>query len=105
MKVIQYILSAMVVLVFGYLIIGQFAFPANSPRNGDICETLPGDAWVEVKEDGTRVPFTVPGRTDGEITLETTLPDPLDKDMSALCFRGMDMETYIDDELREEQTV
>lgn len=105
MKVIQYILSAMVVLVFGYLIIGQFAFPANSPRNGDICETLPGDAWVEVKEDGTRVPFTVPGRTDGEITLETTLPDPLDKDMSALCFRGMDMEIYIDDELREEQTV
>ena len=105
MKVIQNILSVMVVLVFGYIVIGQFVFPANSPRNGDICEVLPGDNWVEVMEDGSTVPFPVPGRTDSDITLQTTLPDPLDKDMSVLCFRGMDMEIYIDDELREAYSV
>ena len=105
MKVIQYILSVMVVLVFGYIVIGQLAFPKNSPRNGDICEVLPGDDWVEVMEDGTTVPFPVPGRTDSDITLQTTLPDPLDKDMAVLCFRGMDMEIYIDGELRESYSV
>ncbi|MBQ6441966.1 MAG: response regulator [Lachnospiraceae bacterium] len=105
MKVIQYILSVMVVLVFGYIVIGQFVFPANSPRNGDICEVLPGDQWVEVLEDGSTVPFPVPGRTDSDITLQTTLPAPLDKDMAVLCFRGMDMEIYIDGDLREAYSV
>ena len=65
--------------------------------DGNICDMLPGDNWVEVKPDGSRVPFEVPGRTDGEIVVETTLPSgsSFNKDYSALCFRGMDMDIYV----------
>ena len=90
------------IMVFGYIIIGSLVLPANVPVNGNICDTLPGDKWVEIKPDGTRVPFIVPGTTDGDIVLETTIPTDFNKDYSALCFRGMDMEIYVDGKLREE---
>ncbi|MBE7002979.1 MAG: hypothetical protein E7425_01670, partial [Ruminococcaceae bacterium] len=105
MKHIRTVVIAIIASVFGYIFLGQLLFPANAPRNGYLCEELPGDAWVRVMDDGTRVPFAVPGRTDGEITLETTLPDPLDKDASALWFRGMDMDIYVDGTLRERYAV
>ena len=100
-KKIRLILTFILLIVFGYIIIGEFTFPANVPANGIICDILPGDNWVRVNGDGTRVPFTVPGRTDSDIVLETTLPDPLNRDYSVLCFRGMDMDIYIDGQLRE----
>ncbi len=102
MKIIKYILSAILIIVFGYIFIGQMAFPENRPMNGNICDELPGDKWVEIKEDGTRVPFEVPGRTDGNITLETTLPESFNREYTVLCLRGMDMKVYINDELRSE---
>ena len=74
--------------------------PRNTPINGNICDVLPEDNWVEIKPDGSRVPFHVPGRTDSDITLETKLPDDFNRDYCVLCFRGMDMEIYINDELR-----
>ncbi|MBE7008771.1 MAG: response regulator [Ruminococcaceae bacterium] len=101
MKHIRIISIVIIALTFGYITLGQLLLPANAPRNGFLCEELPGDNWVQVLSDGTRVPFAVPGRTDGDITLETTLPDPMDKDVSALWFRGMDMEIYVDGALRE----
>ena len=103
MKAVRYILSVILILVFGYIFIGEFVLPANTPENGNICDVLPSDKWLEIREDGSRVPFAVPGTTDGEITLETTLPDKdeFNRDYSVLCFRGMDMEVYIGDELRE----
>lgn len=70
--------------------------PANTPVNGDICDTLPGDKWEKVCPDGIKEPFTVPGRTDSDIVLETTLPQHLNKDYNVLCFRGMDMEVCVD---------
>ena len=100
-KKIRLILTFILLIVFGYIIIGEIAFPANVPINGNLCDILPGDNWVRVNGDGTREPFTVPGRTDSDIVLETTLPDPLNKDYSVLCFRGMDMDIYIDGQLRE----
>lgn len=100
-KKIRLILTFILLIVFGYIIIGEFTFPANVPANGIICDILPGDNWVRVNGDGTREPFTVPGRTDSDIVLETTLPDPLNRDYSVLCFRGMDMDIYIDGQLRE----
>ncbi len=100
-KKIRYILSIILIMVFGYIIIGGLAFPQNVPVNGDKCDVLPGDAWVRIEDDGTRVPFTVPGRCDSDIVLETTLPQKFDRDYSVLCFRGMDMDIYINDELRE----
>ena len=74
--------------------------PANTPVNGNICDTLPGDKWVKVCPDGTKEPFTVPGRTDSDIVLETTLPIHLNKDYNVLCFRGMDMEVCVNGEER-----
>lgn len=101
MKKIRIALTVIIILIFGYVFIGEYAFPRNAPMNGNICGTLPGDAWTQVMEDGTRVPFEVPGKTDSDITLETTLPTTFDRDVSTLCFRGMDMEIYIDGVLRE----
>ncbi len=101
MKYVRTAMSVILVLVMGYLLVGQLVMPANTPRNGYICEELPADNWYEVKADGTRVPFAVPGKTDSDITLETTIPENMDKDCSALWFRGMDMEIYVGGELRE----
>ncbi len=101
MKKIRIALSVILILVFGYIFIGQLILPANVPMNGNICDVLPGDNWYEVKEDGSRVPFEVPGNTEGDIVVETTIPVQFDKDYSVLLFRGMDMDIYIDDELRE----
>ena len=101
MKHIRHILSAILIIVFGYILIGQFVFPKDAPNNGNACEMLPGDKWVEVHRDGSRTPFLVPGRTDGDIVLETTIPEPLDPNYTALWFRGMDMDIYVDGNLRE----
>ncbi len=100
MKYIKTALSVIIILVFGYIIIGQYVFPYDTPRDGFICETLPGDNWYRVYEDGSREPFMLPGRADGDIVLETTLPTDLSKNVTTLCFRGMDMRIYIDGELR-----
>ncbi|RKM61371.1 response regulator [Butyrivibrio sp. CB08] len=101
MKYVRIALSVMLILVFGYIVIGSFAFPFDSPRNGFICEELPVK-WYAIGEDGSRQLFELPGRTDGDIVLEGTLPGAIDKDICALCFRGMDMEVYIDGKLRDE---
>lgn len=102
MKYLRSILSIILILVFGYIVVGQIFFPHDVPVNGNICEELPGDNWVKVNPDGSREPFAVPGRTDGDIVLETTLPSVLDKDCSVMCFRGRDMSIYVDGELRTE---
>lgn len=101
MNKIRIALSIILIFVFGYIIIGEIVFPYNTPMNGNICEILPGDAWMKIEEDGSRVPFAVPGTTDSDITLETTLPTVFDRDFNVLCFRGMDMEIYINGILRE----
>ena len=101
LKKIRFILSIILIIVFGYIIIGQIVLPQNVPVNGNICDILPGDKWVQVKADGSRVPYAVPGRTDSAIVLETTLPEQFNKDYAVLCFRGMDMDIYINDELRQ----
>lgn len=102
MQKIRIILSVILIIIFGYIIIGELVLPENAPHNGYICEILPGDQWVEVRPDGSRVPFAVPGRTTGDIVLETTLPAEFNRDFSAMCFRGMDMEIYVNDVLRAE---
>ncbi len=102
MKKLRIILSAILILVFGYIFAGEIFFPANVPINGDICDTLPGDNWVRVMSDGSKIPFEVPGRTDGDIVLETTIPTDFNRDYGVLCFRGMDMKIWVGDELRTE---
>ncbi len=100
MKKIKTILAGILLLVFGYIFAGEAFMPKNTPVNGDICDTLPGDRWEKIESDGTRTPFAVPGRTEAEILLETTLPEQFKKDYNVLCFRGMNMEVYVDGEER-----
>ncbi|MCR5503575.1 MAG: response regulator [Lachnospiraceae bacterium] len=100
MKKIQTILAIILITVFGYIFAGEIFMPANTPVNGDICDTLPGDKWEKVCPDGTKEPFTVPGSTDSDIVLETTLPEHFNKDYNVLCFRGMGMEVCVDGEER-----
>ncbi len=102
MKYVKTALSVIIILVFGYILAGEIFFSANTPKSGFICNTLPGDQWVRIEEDGSRTPFELPGRTDGDIVIETTLPQNIEKGVSALCFRGMDMQVYVGDELRDE---
>ena len=102
MKYIKTALSVMIILVLGYIVIGEYVFPYDVPRGGFMCEELPGDNYFMVLEDGSREAFEVPGRADGDIVIETTLPSDLDKNVSALCFRGMDMQVFIDGKLRDE---
>ncbi|MBO4394792.1 MAG: response regulator [Eubacterium sp.] len=104
MRYIKTALAIIVIMVFGYIILGEIHFPANVPENGNICETLSGE-WFEVHDDGTRTPIEVPGRTDSAITIETKLPEHLDKDVSAMWFRGMDMKIWVGGELREDYHV
>lgn len=101
MKYVRIALSVMLILVFGYIVIGELAFPFDSPRSGFICENLPVQ-WYKVDFDGSKEPFEIPGHTDGDVILEGVLPDDIDRNMSSLCFRGMDMEVYIDGSLRDE---
>lgn len=101
MKYVRIALSVMLILVFGYIVIGELAFPFDSPRSGFICENLPVQ-WYKVDSDGSKEPFEIPGHTDGDVILEGVLPDDIDRNMSSLCFRGMDMEVYIDGSLRDE---
>ena len=101
MKYVRIALSVMLILVFGYIVIGEFAFPYDSPRSGFICENLPVE-WYKVESDGSKEPFEIPGYTEGDVFLEGVLPNDIDRNMSSLCFRGMDMEVYIDGSLRDE---
>ncbi|MCR4647774.1 MAG: response regulator [Lachnospiraceae bacterium] len=102
MKIIRIVISVILLITLAYVLIGESVLPSDSPNKGFICDTLPGDKWVQVKADGTRVPFEIPGNADGDIVLETTLPVFLNKDYTVLCFHGKEMEIYVDGELREE---
>ncbi|MBQ7506148.1 MAG: response regulator [Lachnospiraceae bacterium] len=105
MKYIRIALSVILIVTISYIILGEAFMPANVPKNGMLCDVLPGDSWSQVLEDGTRVPFSVPGTADSDIVLETTLPQELDRDASVLCFRGMDMRIFVGGELRTEYVV
>ena len=105
MKYIRVIISIIIIVVAGYIIIGQFSFPANVPDVGGFCEELDGDSWYIVNADGSRESFVLPGRADSDIVLETTLPDDVGREKSALCFRGMGLQVYIDGKLRTDYSV
>ncbi len=105
MNRIRNALSVILIIVFCYIIFGHLLGPDNVPSNGNVCDVLSGDKWVRINADGSREKFTVPGRTDGPITLETTLPEHFKDGYNALFFRGMDMYIYIDGKLRTEYRI
>ena len=100
MKYIRTILSVILIMVFGYIFIGEMVFPHDIPMNGNICDELPGDKWVRINDDGTEEKYELPGKADGDIVLKTTLPDPLNRDYDIICLRGEDMTIYVNGEIR-----
>ncbi|MCR4611896.1 MAG: hypothetical protein K5644_08365, partial [Lachnospiraceae bacterium] len=100
MKHVRRALSIIGLIVFCYIIIGQFVFPANAPDLGAQCEEMPRDNWFVVNEDGTRERIILPSTADSDIVLETTIPEDVGYDKDALWIRGKDMEVYVDNELR-----
>ncbi|MCR5098582.1 MAG: response regulator [Lachnospiraceae bacterium] len=105
MKYIKYILSVIVVLVFGYIFIGELVMPENTPISDDICEVLQPGKWVLVLDDGSEIPIELPGRVDGDVVLRTILPKDLNRNISVVACRGMDMQIYVGDELRTDYTI
>lgn len=101
MKYIKNIPSLIIILVFGYIAIGQIVFPGDIPMNGNICDVIPNDKWEIINSDGTSKAFALPGRSDGDIVLRTYLPDKPDRDYAVICICGCEMSVYVDGELRE----
>ncbi len=104
MKYLKIALSVVIILVFGYIIIGQLVFPYNVPRSGGISTELDTDFYA-IDSNGNRTPVELPVKIEEKTTIETVLPPVIDKEYSAICVRGMDMNIYIDGELRRQYVV
>lgn len=104
MKNIQRILGIMMVTAFLFFILGEmFLAPENNLEESTFA-VFQSD-WFQVLEDGTEVPFSVPGEctdvTQGDwVTIKTTLSQ--DQKDTWLCIRSMQQELkiYVGDELR-----
>ena len=96
MKGIKYIFFILLILAFGYGVIGQIALPPDHVEENDLCEEYQGE-WYRIEDDGTRSLIEMPGRYEkGTAILETTIPENLDGRISHLCFRGQDLCAYLD---------
>ena len=72
--------------------------PADKIDNRNLCEEYNGD-WYSVNEDGSRTPIELPGKISHNYTIETIIPDGLNKDIDSLCIRSQDLNAYLDGEL------
>lgn len=89
-----------------YLILGQAILPAEN-QNQTFGYKDFSEGWIWVKDDGTRVNATLPGKNPVErgetMVIENVLPEYLE-DNIYMCFRNskQEMKIYIDDQLRQE---
>lgn len=96
MKKIKYLFFILLILTFGYGVIGQIALPPDHAAENDLCEDYQGE-WYRIEDDGTRSLIDIPGKYEkGMQILETTIPKNLDESVSHLCFRGQDLCAYLD---------
>lgn len=105
-NVIKWLFALMFISVGLYFVLGELFLSPDVPDNGYRCKEFTAD-WTWVKQDGTRIPIEVPGRCDAKrnesITIETTLPENLEKN-TYLCFRSskQEMQIYVGDSLRQQ---
>ena len=105
LKVLQGILSVLLVAAFLFFLIGESVLPPENLQAIGECALYKGK-WEQVLQDDTRKEISVPGECQtkqGEwVTVETVLPEDL-RDIS-FCIRSMqqDFKIYIDNDLREE---
>ncbi len=99
MKKIKWLFYILLILAFGYGIVGQSVLPCDHPDQRNICEEYPGE-WYRMESDGTKKQIRLPGKYEKGIgTLETTIPDHPDPRISCICFRGQDLCAYLDGKL------
>lgn len=99
MKGIKYIFFILLILTFGYGVIGQIVLPPDHVAENDLCEEYQGE-WYRIKDDGTKALIEIPGKyEEGTGIIETTIPEDLDERISCLCFRGQDLRAYLDGKL------
>lgn len=99
MKGIKYVFFLLIILAFGYCFLGQTLLPADELDQRNICEKYTGK-WYMEKQDGKRIEIDMPGRYEkGKGVLVTEIPSGMDERISCLCFRGQDMQVYLDGEL------
>ncbi len=91
-----------------FFLLAEKLLPSDIPDNDYVCTKYQGE-WVQVKEDGTRVPISAPGRCEGErgdvIKVETKITFTPERNR-CLCFRSskQEMWIYVDGELRQSYT-
>lgn len=61
MKGIKYIFFILLILAFGYGVIGQMVLPPDHVEENDLCEEYQGE-WYRIEDDGTRSLIEMPGR-------------------------------------------
>jgi len=100
MKYVKTIFILMTITLLGYVLAGQFFLPADKLDHRNLCYDYTED-WYRVMPDGRRVKLEVPGKNelDGDVMIETTLPDDMDEEISCMCFRAQDFKAYLDGQL------
>lgn len=105
-KIINIIFAVLVLVVFGYFILGECFLPSDKMENAYVCTEYSGE-WERVTSTGAREPMQIPGRCEAArnepVVLETKLPENIEEGRY-LCFRSakQDMRFYINGELRQE---
>lgn len=99
MKRIKYIFYLLLVLTFGYGIVGQIFLPSDHLNQGEICEKYQGE-WYRIESDGTKNLIEIPGKyANGIGIIETVIPEHLNGRVRCICFRGQDLRAYLDGKL------
>ena len=103
-KVVKILFSVMLAVVFLYMLLGQLFLPSELGRDHYVYEVFESQ-WYHVLPDGSKREFSIPGDCDAKpnevVVLETIIPEGVE-DNHYLVFwnQRMDMEFYIDGELR-----
>ncbi len=103
-KVVKILFSGMLTVVFLYMLLGQLFLPSERGKDHYVYEVFESQ-WYRVLEDGSKSEFSIPGDCDAKpneiVVLETIIPEGVE-DNHYLVFwnQRMDMEFYIDGELR-----
>ena len=100
MKYVKTIFILMTITLLGYVLAGQFFLPADRLDHRDLCYDYTED-WYRIMPDGSRVKLEVPGKNelDGDVAIETILPDDMGGEISCMCFRAQDFKAYLDGQL------
>lgn len=105
MKILQYILSIMVLGTLACFILGEVLLPVENEMESEE-STLFQAEWERILPDGTRIPVEVPGECEAEygenVVIETTLPSNQEDTWFSIWSSQQDLKIYVDNILRKE---